>query len=83
MKAAVEPIAVGRLLEIVVPVVILIRLPAWVGESWPTLVRDDVGVTAGLVSALGLATMAARAVFAYQRTTPSWPRRELRSASRG
>jgi CubicO group peptidase (beta-lactamase class C family) len=57
--------------EIVVPVVILVRLPGLVGESWPALVRDDVGVAAALVSALGLATIAARAVFAHQRKASS------------
>jgi hypothetical protein len=50
--------------ELVVPVVILVRLPDAFGEPWHTLTRSDVGLVAALVAALGLTTMAARAVFA-------------------
>ena len=54
--------------ELIVPVVILTRLPDAFGEPWPTLVRGDVGVVAALVAVLGLATLAARALFAYPRS---------------
>jgi CubicO group peptidase (beta-lactamase class C family) len=57
--------------ELVVPVVILTRLPDALGEPWHTLVRGDVGLVAGLVAVLGLATLTARAVFAVR--SPALP----------
>jgi CubicO group peptidase (beta-lactamase class C family) len=57
--------------EFVVPVVILTRLPDAFGEPWRTLVRGDIGLAAGLVAVLGLATLAARALFAYRRSAIS------------
>jgi hypothetical protein len=56
--------------ELVVPVVILIRLPDVFGEPWRTLVRGDVGLVAALVTTIGLATMTARAFFAPRPSTP-------------
>jgi hypothetical protein len=55
--------------EVVVPLVILLRLPDVFGQPWPTLIRGDVGLVTALVSLLGLTTMAARAVFALRRST--------------
>jgi len=57
--------------ELAVPVVILTRLPDALGEPWHTLVRSDVGLVAGLVAVLGLATLAARALFAYRGSAVS------------
>jgi hypothetical protein len=71
--------------ELLVPFVILIRLPDIFGEAWPTLIHGDVGLVAGLVAMLGLTTFAARAAFAYRSAsaarTRSDPAPEQRNAT--
>ena len=59
--------------ELVVPIVILTRLPDVFGEPWHTLIRGDVGLAAALVAVLGLTTMAARVVFAARRPASATP----------
>jgi CubicO group peptidase (beta-lactamase class C family) len=60
--------------ELVVPFVIIVRLPDVFGEPWHTLIRGDVGLVAALVAVLGLTTMAARVVFASRRpASPAMP----------
>ena len=55
--------------ELVVPLVILLRLPDVFGQPWHTLIRGDVGLVAALISILGIATIVARAVFALRPST--------------
>jgi hypothetical protein len=69
--------------ELVVPFVILVRLPDAFGEPWHTLVRGDVGLVAALVVVLGLTTSAARAVFALRRPAVAVPTATLRGAESG
>jgi hypothetical protein len=49
--------------EVVVPVVIVVRLPSATGEPWGYMLTGDLGFAAGLVVALGVTTLAARVWF--------------------